>query len=255
MKFFRSPKILLIAGIVGLAGFGLILIQFNSGGASDPSDAQQGDMVQPLRINRPTGPQSRPPGNPRHNLEITRTLDITKPAAFNSNGRLTTTAAELAGLTKTEIAEVNELLGEMNSTMEAELSNSATYNKRESDPDKHIIVYDIPAMDDRGKSILDNFRSRLTERIGNEKAREIYDLFETGPSINSLYGGYGKYDVNLRFHPAESSQSSELIASFTYLDPSTGDWISKSEMEIREFRAQFGDTFKFENVESPGEPP
>lgn len=168
------------------------------------------------------------------------------PAVFGETGMLTTGMAETLGLSKDEAQKINGLIFKTNKSFEIALAKNSKYNENESIPENNISVYDIPALEDRGETLLSELKNNLVSELGVTLGTKLYDLLRNSPNADKMFGGYGKYDIKLKFQPPDPSKRSEIAAYFTYSDPVSGKWLSKNEMTLEKFQEMFGSTFEFD---------
>lgn len=204
-----------------------------SGGDKD-NEASQANLAKQEHNSRPPKENTHPPAP-----KLYRPL-------FNVNGRLTEYSIKEIGLDESEVpkvqAEIDGVLGDF----EATTASKAVLNAAQSDPDKGIYVYNIPSFGAESQNILDKFKGKLRKIVDSGKSELILHMLMGGGSEPELYGGLGKYDVRIKFHPSLVAGNDERVATFSYCDPKTGNQVMSSERTVEKFKELFGNSFELE---------
>ena len=165
-------------------------------------------------------------------------------AMTTADGALTSAARKMLGLSDGDAILVQEIITRRSRELEGELAKRAMYIVHESNEDAGISAYRIPALLDERIEFLNAIHSDLSNKLGASLAENIYSVFSQDPNNEEKLGGYGKYDVKVKFHPNENGDA--RIASIVYTDPETGKEVRSGSMTLDTFRERFGDTFEFD---------
>ena len=101
-----------------------------------------------------------------------------------------------------------------------------------------IRVYRIPAAKDRGKSLLEDLKIKLSGAVGDKKAAALYNALDTTGS----FGGFGRFNVEVEFHypRQDSDDARESFVKYSYIGPSSGEVALTREITVDQFKEQFG---------------
>lgn len=200
-----------------------------------PNNANAGGGKRPTRhVNAAVGNPTAPTNDPKSY----------RAPLFNAQGQLTTGAAEAAGIDDNERVRIQAEIDKMRDEFEVATSLRAVSNAKLSDPTKGITVFDIPAPKDRGAGIRSDLSERLKFIVGERRARVLMDSL----ADTDAFGGFGAYDVRLRFFPADPKNGIGIDGvEYIATDPVTGKRTESAMMSMDMFRQYYGGTFVFDS--------
>jgi hypothetical protein len=169
-----------------------------------------------------------------------KTAEPKRIYAVGETGRITTGCAESLGLSIDERIEAQLVLEKATKSIKQELAKRAKFNPEKSNQDESIFCYEIKALDDRGASIISEFKEQLEQKIGQEKSSAFFEIWKPG----RVLAGFGRYDVSMTFRPSPSKLNGYSIR-YTYTDPDSGKFISSIGSNQERFTRDWGDVFDF----------
>lgn len=124
----------------------------------------------------------------RHYSQSWRTLDI--------HHRLTDDAVREAELDQKTVTAVQTRFDKLFEEQTEAFAKRAIFKENLSDPEEGILVYEIPATEDRGQIVREELASDLIGLVGKESANKLLASLQP-----PYFGFYGRLDVRVRFHP------------------------------------------------------
>jgi len=158
------------------------------------------------------------------------------------NGRLTTGAAEAAGLSEEERRSVQSLVDAVSAAAEEDFLSRMVHEPARSDPEKGVTSYHIAASPDRGEKILGDFRSAMSAAIGPDRAAMLVRSFDVG----SCVVGMGRKDVSLEVKVPLPGEGGITLIRYELADPESGRIGSSGESSIQPFKRRFGNILNFD---------
>lgn len=168
----------------------------------------------------------------------------------NAAGNLTSAAIEQLGLDDQQIELVQTAFNNYNLEVAKALVANVKLDEAKSNPDKRVYVYNVRALSDRGKGFADNLYTSLEKIVGSNQASVVVKSLSNPLGGVEKLGGYGKYDVTVKFHPSLAEGDSQQVASYTYYDPDTGGRILQADTNLDSFENIFGELFELDGVEN-----
>ena len=168
-------------------------------------------------------------------------MDRPKLSLLTGNHRITTGAAEAAGLTPEERIAAQRSIDASLRRIEKWVGENAKPDEQQSQPESHISIYDIKARPDRGASLREEIKMELVAAVGQTKGETLFEALDT--TID--YGGYGRYDARVKFYPNPSRQSDEIVSETVYTNPDTGAVTLRTSAVLSSFKQRWGDSFEF----------
>jgi hypothetical protein len=169
----------------------------------------------------------------RREAEATGANDPVPYDTIGQAGRLTTAAAEAAGLSSGERTQVEKIFLNAWNLASDRFATDATLDEARSNANEGFYVYQIRALPDRGSAGLHEFQKNLDSAIGEDRRKTLM----MGLNKYDYFGGFGALDIEIEF--SKSNQS----YTYKYLNPQTGRPTRFGTSAIEEFPHQFGDTF------------
>ena len=124
--------------------------------------------------------------------------------------------------------------------MEQSIKARMVADEAASDPSKDILAYKINALPDRGVEFRGRYKSGLQEAVGEDKGDILY-----GSLAKGTFGGYGRYDVDLKFYPSSGIGTAGVHdLEWTYRDPDTKEARGTSAAANECVDRFWGDVFK-----------
>jgi hypothetical protein len=194
------------------------------------SSAGQGGQVDSASPARPSNKTGKPAKR-----EYAET-----PALLGDGWRITTGAAEAAGLTDEERSKAQAVVDGMKREMEESVKERMIPDEAASDPSKDIRGFRISALPDRGVDFRTRYKNGLRTAVGEEKGDMLYGALAKGS-----FGGYGKYDVDLKFYPSSrTGAAGSHDLEWTHRDPDTKKALGTSGVANEHLDRFWGDVFK-----------
>ena len=169
-----------------------------------------------------------------------------KFAGLNESGRITTRAAEVIGLSREERTDVQNAFNAIFAKAESDFVSRAVYDESASKPDSGIYVFDVPATQDRGASLLLELHQRLYELLGDSRAESL--CREIDPE--QLRGGLGRRDMRCQIYTPDSKVGGGgTVVHYQLTNAEIGAMDTTAEMTLEAFKERFGDVFSFQATE------
>ena len=166
-----------------------------------------------------------------------------KLAVLNSTGRVTTGAAEAVGLSPEERIGVQKAFNAVFAKAESDFVSRAVYDESASKPDSGIYVFDVPATQDRGASLLLELHDQLEQLLGSSRAETLCRALDP----EQLRGGLGRSDMRCELYtPKSKIGGGETVVHYQLANPETGTVHTKAETTLETFKERFGDVFSFQ---------
>lgn len=161
--------------------------------------------------------------------------------SISPQGVMASGTAEKIGLNVEQREIVQTQLNELWKKASNIIAHRAIYDESASDPDNEIHIYRIPALDDRGEDMLRDFREGIAESVNNDVAAFV------ASNLNmQMFGGFGSYDVVLKFYPDQSlidagKSDNPTMIDFSYSDPDSGTKALSGSLSWKGFTERFGE--------------
>ena len=169
-----------------------------------------------------------------------------KVAVLSTTGRVTTGAAEAFGLSQQERTDVQNAFNAIFAKAESDFVSRAVYDESASKPDSGIYVFDVPATQDRGASLLLELHQRLHELLGDSRTETLCRAIDP----EQLRGGLGRSDMRCEIYTPESKVGGGgTVMHYQLSDAETGAVNTTAEMTLGAFKERFGDVFSFQAIE------
>ena len=178
---------------------------------------------------------------PRSANKARETQHFEKATLLGDSWRITTGAAEAAGITDEERAKAQAVVDRMKREMEESVKERLVPDEAVSDPSKDIRAYKLCALPDRGAGFLGRYKNELRSAVGDGKGDILYGALRT----DVAFGAYGQYDVDLKFYPSSrASAAGKHALEWISRDPVTKEalWTSGAVDEVVD--RFWGDVFK-----------
>jgi hypothetical protein len=159
---------------------------------------------------------------------------------LTDNGNLPSGVKGQFGLTETQLSAAQAEVSALWAEVQQSIARRAVYDSRGSDPENKIVVYRIPAEEDRGRQLLETFRNNIERIAGAPLASALDASFQP-----QLFGGSGKYDVMLQFAPDQElidtgRASDSTRVKFVYTNADTGATVLCGESNWEVFHLRVG---------------
>jgi hypothetical protein len=197
-------------------------------------------LQSPRGTMRPGDPSRNVPGN-----QAIEDLEKRSVSLMSSDGGLTSSAVQSMSLTPEEAKGVQNSLDKLLTDFSGIFASRANVVDRETNLEAGVATYRLPALVDRGESVLNGFRADVSKIVGARRAGDVFDLLISGNSTMKRFGGFGKYDVKIKFSPNPEEGGMDIV-EYTYTNPDSGDRILKGTTTQEQFREMYGDTFVFD---------
>ena len=169
-------------------------------GSLPPGEAERGGRGTLSSPEQEGRSQSAPPPGPGN---AAKAKPVERAKLLGDQWRITTGAAEAAGLTDEERAKAQEVVDRMKREMEDSVKERLVPDEAASDPSKDILAYKISALPDRGADFLHRYKTGFQAAVGEKKGAMLYGALET----SIPFGGFGQYDLDLKFYPSSRSDA------------------------------------------------
>lgn len=146
---------------------------------------------------------------------------------------ITTGAAEAAGLNADQKKAVDRILRTMWKRVTDDFASRAKLVEAESDTQKGILVFSVPARSDLGREFVRQLETSLDAEVGETKRRILIQ----GVDQCDFLGGFGALDVRLSF-PRKG------VCEYAFSDPKSGTRVQWGEMGFDSFVDKFGTSFE-----------
>lgn len=161
----------------------------------------------------------------------------------NDEGEITNESMERAGIDLNRKSEVKAIIDRLWDDMSVEMRKRMVLDKESSNPEQGLRVYKIPADRSFAENRLNSFKEELRAHFGGAKSEILFDgLLDS----TNHFGWFGKFDLNIRFVDADSTDPNFIKhVEFTGRDPKSGQIISEGgfSQEGNGLRGHFGSIF------------
>jgi hypothetical protein len=166
-----------------------------------------------------------------------------KVAVLSETGRLTTGVVESIDLSQQERSKVQDAFDTTFADAESDFIARAQFDKTASKPESGVYVFDVPAAQDRGESLLLSLHNRLQELLGKSRAETLCRAIDP----EELRGGLGRRDMRFEIYAPHSAIGNEVtVVHYKMTDAESGNSYSTAEMTLEAFKERFGDVITFE---------
>lgn len=166
-----------------------------------------------------------------------------KLAVLGSTGRLTSGVVEAIGLSQQERSDVQDAFDTIFADAESDFIARAQFDKIATKPESGVYVFDVPAAQDRGESLLLSLHNRLQELLGKSRAETLCRSIDP----EELRGGLGRRDMRFEVYTPDSVIGNDVtVVHYKMTDAESGNSYSTAEMTLEAFKEQFGDVITFE---------
>ena len=213
----RRSSTLLIAFLIVIFGFGMWLVfRFphltkggkplrTEGAAGQPADSFNAPGTIPRQGARTVSSKASAPQPP------------SDEGLLGDTGRITTGAAEAAGLSEEERAKAQAIVDDFTTEMEASVKARMTVNSETTDDAKKTHGYKIKSLSEQErKEYFARYKMQLQLAVGDTKGTALFQKLDK----QALYGSYGRYDVDVLIYPSPSYPD-QLDMQWTTIDPVT----------------------------------
>ncbi|WP_367873808.1 hypothetical protein [Luteolibacter sp. Populi] len=155
---------------------------------------------------------------------------------LNSAGELTNSAIDMLRISKSEAELLGSKIKEIKTEQAEDFVSRAKLIPSKESGDAISKRYYVRAKVDRGVASKDRLAKEVEEVLGKDRS----ERFMGGVDDLFFYGGFGKYDIELKFY---SDDNGEEFVNCNYISPAGGGVAARSNVPLASPDGKYWDVF------------